>query len=268
MNYKKIYFQIIRNRRNNPLSKRSCGEAGEVHHIIPRSFGESDLDANLVRLSAREHFVVHFLLYKIYKNRVTKIFGKSEREIERYKKMTSAFNFMVNVKSQKHLNKKINNRIFEQLRKTASEQQTKYPFELVKNMFDFYIQKKLSPKAINILNKEFNTDFTYNTIKTIFNKHNLKITVHRENDFFKQKYSKEIVEEMFDFYIKNNVYPKTISVLNEKFKTNFTYSTLQQLFSKHKLKISKHRSHTVFRQSKFKEIFDLYDDYINNNTLP
>ena len=265
MNYKKIYFQIIRNRRKNPLSKRSCGE---VHHIIPHSFGGSDLDSNLVRLSAREHFVVHFLLYKIYKNRVTKIFGKSEREIERYKKMTSAFNFMVNVKSQKRLNKKINNRIFEQLRKTASEQQTKYNFELVKNMFDFYIQKKLSPKTINILNKEFNTDFTYNTLKTIFNKHNLKITAHRENDFFKQKYSKEIVEEMFDFYIKNNVYPKTISVLNEKFKTNFTYSTLQQLFSKHKLKISKHRSRTVFRQSKFKAIFDLHDDYIKNNTFP
>ena len=267
MNYKKIYFQIIRNRRNNPLSKRSCGE---VHHIIPRSFGGSDLDANLVHLSAREHFVVHFLLYKIYKHRVTKIFGKSKREIERYKKMTCAFNFMVNIKfkSQKKLNKKINNRVFEQLRNSASEQQTKYSFELIKNMFDFYIQKKLSPKTINILNKEFNTDFTYNTIKTIFNKHNLKITAHRENDFFKQKYSKEIVEEMFDFYIKNNVYPKTISVLNEKFKTNFTYSTLQQLFSKHKLKISEHRDSVVLGRSKMIKIFDFIDSYMNSNALP
>ena len=70
MNYKKLYFNIIRNRRNNPLP---TSEYGETHHIKPRSFGQNcaDLDDenNLVRLSAREHFIVHFLLYKIYKYR-------------------------------------------------------------------------------------------------------------------------------------------------------------------------------------------------------
>ena len=273
MNYKKIYFQIIRNRRNNPaplpLDERNC-KAGEMHHIKPRSFGGLDTSDNLIRLTAREHFIVHFLLYKIYKHRVTKIFGKSKREIERYKKMTCAFNFMVNIKfkSQKKLNKKINNRVFEQLRNSAYEQQTKYFFELIKNMFDFYIKNNLSPKKINVLNKKFNTNFTYNTLKTIFNKHNLKITNHRENSFFKQKYSRKIVEEMFDFYINNNIYPKTISVLNEKFNTNFTYSTLQQLFSKHKLKISEHRDSVVLGRSKMIKIFDFIDSYMNSNALP
>ena len=62
MNYKKIYFNIIRNRQNNPLP---LDVYGENHHIIPRSFGGNDNPKNLVRLSAREHFIVHLLLVDI-----------------------------------------------------------------------------------------------------------------------------------------------------------------------------------------------------------
>lgn len=39
----------------------------EQHHIIPRSEGGDDSLSNLVRLTAREHFVAHWLLYRIYK---------------------------------------------------------------------------------------------------------------------------------------------------------------------------------------------------------
>lgn len=109
MNYKRIYFQIIRNRRNNPLP---ADEYGELHHIKPKSFGRSeenlDNEKNLIRLSAREHFIVHFLLYKIYKHRIQS-FKESKREIDRCKKMSSAFKFMM-------LNKKygkMNSRIFQ-----------------------------------------------------------------------------------------------------------------------------------------------------------
>ena len=48
MNYKKLYFNIIRNRRNNPLPS---DEYGETHHIKPRSFGGLDTPNNLIRLS-------------------------------------------------------------------------------------------------------------------------------------------------------------------------------------------------------------------------
>jgi hypothetical protein len=37
----------------------------ERHHIIPRSLGGSDLSSNLVNLTAREHFVCHWLLTKM-----------------------------------------------------------------------------------------------------------------------------------------------------------------------------------------------------------
>ena len=49
MNYKKLYFNIIRNRRNNPLP---IDEYGEMHHIKPRSFNGLDTPNNLIRLSA------------------------------------------------------------------------------------------------------------------------------------------------------------------------------------------------------------------------
>lgn len=39
----------------------------ESHHILPRSLGGADVSDNLVSLTAREHFVAHLLLAKMYK---------------------------------------------------------------------------------------------------------------------------------------------------------------------------------------------------------
>lgn len=38
----------------------------ERHHIVPRALGGSDDASNLVRLTAREHFIAHMLLAKIH----------------------------------------------------------------------------------------------------------------------------------------------------------------------------------------------------------
>ena len=61
MNYKKIYDMIIENRLKNKYNGYT-----EEHHIIPKSCGGSDNKNNLVSLSAREHFICHLLLTKIY----------------------------------------------------------------------------------------------------------------------------------------------------------------------------------------------------------
>lgn len=37
----------------------------EAHHIIPRSFGGNDSKSNLVKLTAREHYIAHALLWKM-----------------------------------------------------------------------------------------------------------------------------------------------------------------------------------------------------------
>ncbi|WXB47840.1 homing endonuclease [Vibrio phage VB_VaC_TDDLMA] len=62
MDYKRIYDEIIDYRREN----RPTGYS-ERHHVIPRSLGGSDEDSNLVRLTAREHFLCHCLLAKMFK---------------------------------------------------------------------------------------------------------------------------------------------------------------------------------------------------------
>ena len=63
MNYKTIYDKLIQSRANQPLLKE---EYYESHHIIPRCMGGTDDPQNLIKLTAREHFLAHHLLTKIY----------------------------------------------------------------------------------------------------------------------------------------------------------------------------------------------------------
>lgn len=60
MNYDKHYNLLIEKAKNRILEGY-----GENHHIIPRCFGGEDTNDNLVRLTAREHFIAHLLLYKM-----------------------------------------------------------------------------------------------------------------------------------------------------------------------------------------------------------
>lgn len=59
--YQLWYDQIIWRAKNRQLD---C--YGEWHHIIPKALGGSDEELNLVHLTYREHFLVHWLLTKIY----------------------------------------------------------------------------------------------------------------------------------------------------------------------------------------------------------
>ena len=56
MNYQRIYDQIIENRKINKLEGYK-----ENHHIIPRSLGGTNDTDNIVKLTAREHFICHVL---------------------------------------------------------------------------------------------------------------------------------------------------------------------------------------------------------------
>jgi len=65
MNYKKIYDQLILNAKNRNINSNIYYEE---HHIKMRSHGGSDASENLVLLTAREHFIAHWLLWKIFKD--------------------------------------------------------------------------------------------------------------------------------------------------------------------------------------------------------
>jgi hypothetical protein len=61
MDYRKHYNKLIEKGKN-----RMLGEATyvEKHHIVPKSEGGADVEDNLVALTAREHFVAHWLLHR------------------------------------------------------------------------------------------------------------------------------------------------------------------------------------------------------------
>jgi hypothetical protein len=61
MNYKRIYKQIVNRAKNRKLEGYK-----ERHHIKPKCLGGDNSKKNIVTLTAREHYIVHWLLYRIY----------------------------------------------------------------------------------------------------------------------------------------------------------------------------------------------------------
>lgn len=62
MNYYNLYNQLI----SKATARNSVQGYSELHHILPRAYGGTDTKDNLVRLTAREHFIAHLLLAKMY----------------------------------------------------------------------------------------------------------------------------------------------------------------------------------------------------------
>ncbi|MEO6302338.1 MAG: HNH endonuclease signature motif containing protein [Bacteroidia bacterium] len=84
MNYKSIYEKLISSKQKLNRVKYK-GFYYEKHHILPRCLGGTNDKNNLILLTAKEHFIAHLLLTKIYE-------GKDKR------KMYFAFWRMCNTK--------------------------------------------------------------------------------------------------------------------------------------------------------------------------
>ena len=64
MDYKNIYYKIIEKAKDEyENGLRNLGYF-EKHHILPKSLGGSNDKENLVKLTAREHFICHALLIR------------------------------------------------------------------------------------------------------------------------------------------------------------------------------------------------------------
>ena len=61
MDYKKIHDNLIEKAKNRKLEGYV-----EKHHIIPKCMNGTNESNNLVELTAREHFLVHWLLHEMY----------------------------------------------------------------------------------------------------------------------------------------------------------------------------------------------------------
>jgi hypothetical protein len=162
MDYKKIYYNIIENRKKNPISK---SEYGERHHIIPKSLNGSDDISNIVKLTAREHFICHALLAEMYE----------ENTMEWYK-MNHAFMMM---KSESHNQSRyFNSKLYESKRNDFSKimsfsqfgdknsqygkQKSKNHIKKIKNTFRKKYGGILPSECKNIEKKKQVSKFTVN----------------------------------------------------------------------------------------------------------
>jgi hypothetical protein len=103
--YTNWYDAVIVRAQNRALPR---DEYYEKHHIIPKSLGGSNKKENIAKLTAREHFICHWLLTKM-------------TEGENQKKMAYACKRMMHSAGHKQKRYKITGRLYEQLRHNLNQ---------------------------------------------------------------------------------------------------------------------------------------------------
>ncbi len=93
--YKKWYDMIIENAKNRKLDGYK-----ERHHIIPKCMGGSNNKENLIDLTAREHFICHWLLTKcttetFYKKKMQNALGKFVQQNSKQKRNITSRQFEI-----------------------------------------------------------------------------------------------------------------------------------------------------------------------------
>ena len=104
MNYQRLYDRIVHKAR----ARANLDGYYERHHILPRSLGGSDESLNLVNVTAREHFILHYLLVKI-------CVGEDKR------KMLHAFMLMAGENA--HHSRYVNSRLYQSKKAEFAESQ-------------------------------------------------------------------------------------------------------------------------------------------------
>ncbi len=97
--YSRLYYKLV--------NASTLSDYTEIHHIVPRSLGGSDKKVNLIKLSARKHFLCHYLLTKMF-----------EPNTPEYYKMVMAFMKMKS--SSKNQKRYFNSHLYESKRKEFS----------------------------------------------------------------------------------------------------------------------------------------------------
>jgi len=102
--YTTWYNNIVKHAQERTLSE---GIYAEKHHIIPKSMGGNDSKDNLARLTAREHFICHWLLTKMTTGEA------------KHKMIYAAWSMVRKGRGQERY--KMTSRTYESLRKQLSE---------------------------------------------------------------------------------------------------------------------------------------------------
>jgi DNA-binding CsgD family transcriptional regulator len=199
MNYQRLYNNIVENRKINPLS---LNEYGETHHITPKSLGGVDDSSNLIRLTAREHYICHLLLSEMY-----------EKETFEWYKMNHAFQ-MMNLNGVKQ-NRYFNSRIYElkriDFRKTMSWAQSGNKNSQYGKKRSDETKEKIRASINKRLGK--NNNLTAVQIKKLKRKKDIKYYTVDGKYFNKQ--TRDKMTKMFNIDLTVN-FSKNLNIVKEK----------------------------------------------------
>jgi len=212
MNYIKIYTNIIRKaRKRNELIEL---DYSENHHVIPRSIAKhfsqpskAENPSNLVKLTAKEHYICHLLLVKITQKRYQNFKAIKHKNVKRilshYRSMMFAFNMMKNATANKNQSRlKINKKsiLFETIKsehaQLLSESNTIYTKEKVEEMANFYVKHNITDKNKEIFCQHFNWQLSMIHLRTLFSKFNISILAKKRELQSPSFYS---LDEFYEF---------------------------------------------------------------------
>ena len=121
MNYEKIYNQLIQKRQQNQLDSSIYKEH---HHIIPRSLQGKDDAANIVCLTAKEHYLAHLLLVKITEKKYGYMSIQHQKMILAITYFKTCFTNPRQIERSKELKNKFTGRIYKYIRELNSKNQS------------------------------------------------------------------------------------------------------------------------------------------------
>lgn len=219
MDYTIIYNKIINNRKLNPINSGYY----EKHHIIPKSLGGKNTKDNLIKLTAREHFVCHILLVKMYEKyscewhkmvRAALMMGRHNSKnryvnSRQYTKIKELYSVSQSIKQQGNNNHQFNTIWIHNIEKRINKKISR----LEKIPEDWVKGRKIEfDENLKNINKTFyrnkvkfkSSKAKYNQL--IADELNRKIQYYIEIYYFYEKYGFDYVKNTLDYkYSKQNL---------------------------------------------------------------
>lgn len=215
MNYLKIYNDLCRTRfhlKNNRLKLKDSGCYFEHHHIKPRCIDGKNIHTNIVLLTAREHFIAHYLLYRVaMTNKINKTKKKS---------ILCSFVFM-KAKSSTHKNKYFNSKLYEQLKLNFSKSMTGDKNHFYGKTHSIESRKKMSDCKIGSKNHYYGRSHSDKTKQKISDAVSGVKNVHlgsKHSESTKEKMSnaRSFVKKIKCKNCKKEFYPNNIKLHSQK----------------------------------------------------
>lgn len=171
MDYLKIYNNIINNAKSRFLSGYT-----ENHHIIPKCVGGSNDKSNLVKLTAKEHFICHLLLCEIYPNNI---------------KLRFALWNMCNVKDKNQKRYKVSSNLYSKIREEYIKNVTGINNPSYGKKRTDSVKQKISESRIGKYNGEKNSFFGKHHSEKTKEILRIKSSEKKHNEQTKQKMSEK-----------------------------------------------------------------------------